>query len=67
MPFTSRAQQRWGHTPAGIKALGGRDKVAEWDAATAGRKLPERKSRRDSIKKAMADVAARSRNQRQRS
>jgi hypothetical protein len=61
MPFTSLAQQRWGHSPAGIKALGGPAKVAEWDAATKGKKLPERKSLRESIKRAMADVAARAR------
>jgi hypothetical protein len=67
MPYVSDSQRRWAHTAAGTKALGGPAKVAEWDAATAGRKLPERKSRRDSIKKAMADVAARTRNQRQRS
>jgi hypothetical protein len=42
MPFRSRAQQAWGHTPAGEKALGGPAKVAEWDAATKGRKLPAR-------------------------
>jgi hypothetical protein len=40
MPFTSRKQQRWGHTPAGEKALGGPEKVAEWDSATKGRDLP---------------------------
>lgn len=40
MPFVSRAQQRWAHTAQGTKALGGPDKVAEWDHATAGRSLP---------------------------
>jgi hypothetical protein len=59
MPFTSKAQQRWGHSPAGVQALGGRDKVAEWDAATKGSRLPEHKNRRKAIKAAMADVAAR--------
>lgn len=43
MPFQSLAQERWGHSPAGIKALGGKAKVAEWDSATKGRKLPARK------------------------
>ncbi len=43
MPFQSTAQQRWGHTPAGIKALGGPAKVAEWDSATKGKELPKRK------------------------
>ena len=45
MPFVSDAQRRWGHTPAGMKALGGPAKVAEWDAATKGKNLPERASR----------------------
>lgn len=40
--FKSRAQKKWGHTPAGEKALGGPAAVAEWDAATKGRKLPGR-------------------------
>ncbi len=34
MPFLSKSQQRWGHTPAGVKALGGKAAVSEWDAAT---------------------------------
>ncbi len=42
MPFQSRAQQRWGHTKAGEEALGGPAKVAEWDAATKGKDIPER-------------------------
>ena len=67
MPYVSDSQRRWAHTPAGMKALGGPAKVAEWDAATKGRKLPERKSRREAIKAAMSEVAARARNQRQRS
>ncbi len=45
MPFLSRAQQRWGHSPAGLKALGGESKVAEWDTATGNKKLPERKGK----------------------
>ena len=57
MPYKSKAQDRWAHTPAGTKALGGKSKVAEWDAATKGKKLPERTtmhsadSRRDLGKK----------------
>lgn len=47
MPFESKAQQRWGHTPEGMKALGGPAAVAEWDAATKGRKLPERVPKHD--------------------
>lgn len=34
MPFVSKAQQRWGNSPAGIKALGGKKNVAEWNRAT---------------------------------
>lgn len=34
MPWASKAQARWGHSAAGVKALGGQSKVAEWDAAT---------------------------------
>lgn len=42
MPYKSDAQRRWAHTPKGKKALGGDEKVAEWDAASKGKKLPER-------------------------
>lgn len=41
MPYRSKAQQRWAHTPAGRIALGGNDKVAEWDSASKGLRLPE--------------------------
>lgn len=42
MPYVSKSQQGWAHTPAGMKALGGASKVAEWDAASKGRKnLPK--------------------------
>ena len=34
MPWRSKDQAAWGHSPSGIKALGGASKVAEWDAAT---------------------------------
>ena len=40
MPYKSQAQERWAHTPAGTKALGGSAKVAEWDSATKGKELP---------------------------
>jgi hypothetical protein len=43
MPYKSKAQERWAHTPQGEEALGGPAKVKEWDRATKGRKLPERK------------------------
>lgn len=42
MPYASLAQERWAHTRNGMKALGGKAKVAEWDAATKGKKLPRR-------------------------
>lgn len=43
MPFKSDAQRRWAHTDAGELALGGPDKVSEWDTASKGLKLPRRK------------------------
>jgi hypothetical protein len=42
MPYKSDAQRRWAHTKDGTEALGGPDKVAEWDAASKGKKLPKR-------------------------
>lgn len=42
MPYKSNSQRRWAHTRSGIKALGGKAKVAEWDAASKGKKLPEK-------------------------
>jgi len=44
MPYQSIQQERWAHTPAGTKALGGSAKVAEWDSATKGKQLPKRKT-----------------------
>ena len=44
MPYFSKRQQRWGHTAAGQKALGGKAAVQEWDSATDFRHLPERKA-----------------------
>jgi len=43
MPWRSKAQARWGHSPSGLRALGGKDKVGEWDSATPKGSLPERK------------------------
>ena len=40
MPYKSKAQQGWVHTPAGTKALGGKSAVAEWDKASKGLHLP---------------------------
>ncbi len=56
MPFKSKAQQRWGNSPAGHKALGEKG-VKEWNTATAGKRLPERLGKRkdssDKLKRAM--------------
>jgi hypothetical protein len=41
MPYASVAQRGWAHSPAGLKALGGAGKVAEWDKASKGLKLPQ--------------------------
>lgn len=45
MPYKSKQQQKWAHTPAGIKALGGKKNVAEWDRATKGKTLPNKVSK----------------------
>ena len=42
MPWKSAKQMAWGNSPAGKKALGAAG-VAEWNAATKGKKLPLRK------------------------
>lgn len=42
MPWKSEAQRKWGNSPAGIKALGGKRNVAEWNKATKDKKLPQR-------------------------
>lgn len=42
MPYVSEAQRKWARTPEGIKALGGKKAVEEWDKATKGKKLPKR-------------------------
>lgn len=44
MPWKSEAQRRWGNSPSGRKALGDAG-VDEWNGATKGKKLPERKSK----------------------
>lgn len=41
MPYKSKAQERWAHTPAGKAALGAKG-VKEFDQASKGKKLPER-------------------------
>ncbi len=42
MPYKSEAQRKWAHTKAGVKALGGKSRVAEWDSSSKGRKRPSR-------------------------
>lgn len=42
MPWKSDAQRRWGNSPAGRKALGGKAAVKHWNEETKGRKLPAR-------------------------
>jgi hypothetical protein len=41
MPWKSTAQAAWGNSPAGHEALGDKG-VAEWNAASKGKKLPKR-------------------------
>lgn len=41
MPFVSTQQRKWAYTKEGIKALGGKKNVAEWDKATGNKKLPK--------------------------
>lgn len=54
MPFVSAAQRRWGHTEAGTKALGGPEKVAEWDRSSKGLNLPERVMNKGHLSKSTA-------------
>ena len=50
MPYKSASQRGWAHTPEGERALGGPEKVAEWDHASKGLKLPNK------VKKPKRDV-----------
>jgi len=64
MPYRSEAQRRWAHTPTGMKALGGKKAVEEWDRETKGKDLPERagkgkKTDRQKIAEAMAEAERR--------
>ncbi len=43
MPYKSDAQRRWAHSKAGMKALGAAN-VHEYDEASKGKELPERKA-----------------------
>jgi hypothetical protein len=40
MPFLSKKQNAWAHTPTGTKALGGKAKVKEWEQVTDYSKIP---------------------------
>lgn len=42
MPWASVQQARWGHSLTGVRALGGKNKVSEWDAATPKGSLPDK-------------------------
>ena len=42
MPFKSQAQRKWAYTKEGTKALGGKEKVKEWEKATGDKKLPKK-------------------------
>lgn len=41
MPFKSEAQRKWAYSDEGIKALGGIEKVREWEEKTQDKELPE--------------------------
>lgn len=45
MPFKSKAQNAWAHTPEGTEALGGADAVKEWESDTDYSALPEKKTK----------------------
>ena len=41
MPWKSEAQRKWGNSPVGIKALGGKKNVEHWNKETGNKKLPK--------------------------
>jgi hypothetical protein len=51
MPYKSDSQRKWAHTSEGTKALGGKEKVHEWDEASKGKKLPEHVAKKKKLKK----------------
>jgi anti-sigma28 factor (negative regulator of flagellin synthesis) len=59
-PYVSEAQRRWAHTDSGMEALGGKAGVHEWDEATKGKKLPERKpmKKSEALQRAEAEYAS---------
>lgn len=50
MPWKSKAQARWGHSSAGLRALGGKRAVKEWDSATPKGSLPEKKPKQNGLR-----------------
>ena len=50
MPWKSDAQRRWGHTAAGMKALGKKG-VEEFDKASKGKLLPEKARKLEAMKR----------------
>lgn len=56
MPWLSKKQERWGNSPAGIKALGGRAAVSEWNQASKDLKLPDKVRHPGAMKKAQNKV-----------
>lgn len=48
MPFKSEAQRKWAYTKEGMKALGGKEKVSEWERATGDKDLPKYKNEKGS-------------------
>lgn len=53
MPYKSEAQRRWAHTEKGIKALGGKKNVEEWDRESKGKKMPEKVGKKKSKLKSL--------------
>lgn len=51
MPYLSEQQRKWAHTKKGMEALGGAEKVAEWDRESKGIKLPKKVNNLKSMKK----------------
>jgi hypothetical protein len=56
MPWKSKAQAAWGHTAAGVKALGGKSAVQEWDDATTKGSLPKKVRHPGALSKATNKV-----------
>lgn len=56
MPFKSKAQNAWAHTPAGTKALGGAAKVKEWEGSTDYSHLPQKLAKGGVVKSVDQDV-----------